>query len=438
MSLPVVAIIGRPNVGKSTFFNRLIRDRQAITDDTPGVTRDRLYGTVEWSGRRFVVIDTGGFMPRSEELFEQKVREQAEIAIEEADLVLLMVDAHVGVVDIDEEIARMLRRTAKPTILVANKADNVQYQWDSAAFYSLGLGDPVPVSAASGENIGNLLDEITSRIPVETAEEEEVEAIRVAVLGRPNVGKSSLVNKLLGDERLIVTEVAGTTRDSIDTNLRYQERDFVLIDTAGLRRGAKIKVNLEFYTALRTVRALQRADVALVLIEAPDGVTTHDLRIIEQAEAERKGIVLAVNKWDLVEKDTHSTDLFTRSFHERAGEFDYIPLVFVSALTGQRVARVLDKVIEVYTERFKRVGTAELNEFIRRTVEERHPPAYRGRFIKFYYATQGGVAPPTFVFFVNYPEHLDRSYIRFLENRLRNRFGFIGNSLRLKFNKRSG
>lgn len=438
MSLPVVAIIGRPNVGKSTFFNRIIKDRLAVTDDTPGVTRDRLYRTMEWTGKYFVVVDTGGFLPRSHELFDQRVREQAEIAIQEADLVLFMVDSKVGPMDIDREIAKMLLKMKQPTLLIANKSDNESLQLEANSFYSLGLGEPFPVSSTDGYNVGNVLDEIVARLPEVTDEKEfRPDAIRVAVIGRPNVGKSSIVNKMLGDERLIVTDIAGTTRDSVDTFLEYNNQDFVMIDTAGLRRQARVKDNLEMYTALRSIRTLQRADVALILVEAPNGITGQDIKIIEQAEEARKAIIVVVNKWDLVEKDTHTVDQFTRTFNEKVRTMSYIPLVFVSALTGQRVTKVLDKVIEVYNERQKRIPTAELNSFLAETVEQRHPPAHRGVHIKFYYVTQTEIAPPTFVFFANYPEQIDITYIRYLENQLRERFGFVGNAVRMKFNPRS-
>ncbi len=436
MALPVVAIIGRPNVGKSTLFNRISRQRQAITDDTPGVTRDRLYQKVEWTGRYFIAIDTGGFMPRSDELFEQKVREQAEIAIAEADLILFLTDAKVGPVDIDQDIARLLKKTGKPTILAVNKSDNHSLELQASEFYSLGLGDPIPISAATGTGVGDMLDEIIAAIP-EVEEEDDEDTIHVAVVGRPNVGKSSLVNKILGSERLIVTNVAGTTRDSIDSLVEYNDRNIVMIDTAGLRRSARVKDNLEFYTALRTARSIQRADVVMVLVEAPLGVTSNDLRIIEQVVEERKGILLVVNKWDLVEKDTHAVDHFTRAFYDRAKTMDFIPLVFVSAKTGQRATKPLDLVLQIYEERFKRISTSDLNDFLKAVVAEKHPPAHRGQHIKFYYLTQTAVAPPTFVFFANYPEYLDRSYVRFLENRLRDEFGFVGNSIRMKFNKRS-
>ena len=438
MALPVVAIIGRPNVGKSTFFNRIIKDRLAVTDDMPGVTRDRLYRTMEWTGRYFVAVDTGGFLPRSHELFDQKVREQAEIAIQEADLVLFMVDSKVGPMEIDREIAKMLLKLKKPTLLIANKSDNETLQLEANAFYSLGLGEPFPVSSTDGFNVGNVLDEVVARLPDVTEETPfKPDAIRVAVIGRPNVGKSSIVNKMLGDDRLIVTDIAGTTRDSVDTFLEYNGQDFVMIDTAGLRRQARVKDNLEMYTALRSIRSLQRADVAIVLAEAPNGITNQDVKIIEQAEEARKAIVLVVNKWDLVEKDTHTVDQFTQTFKEKVRTMSYIPLVFVSALTGQRVTKVLDKVIEVYNDRQKRIPTAELNNFLEAAVEERHPPAHRGVHSKFYYVTQTEIAPPTFVFFANYPEEIDITYIRYLENKLRERFGFIGNALRMKFNPRS-
>ncbi len=435
MPLPVVAIIGRPNVGKSTLFNRLARRRHAITDDSPGVTRDRLYQKIEWAGRYFIAVDTGGFLPRSDELFELKVREQAEIAIAEADLVLFLTDAKVGSVDIDRDIARLLLKTGKPTILAVNKADNLELEQQSHEFYNLGLGDPLPISAATGSGVGDMLDQVIAAIP-EVDEADAEDAVHVAVVGRPNVGKSSIVNKLLGSDRLIVTDIAGTTRDSIDSLVEYKDQKFVLIDTAGLRRSAKVKDNLEFYTALRTIRSIQRADVVMVLVEAPLGVTTNDLRIIEQVIEERKGILLVVNKWDLVEKDTHAVDHFTRAFYHRAKTMDFVPLVFISAKTGQRATKTLDLVLSIYEERFKRVSTSDLNDFLKAVVAERHPPAHRGQYIKLYYLTQTGVAPPTFVFFANYPEHLQRSYVRYLENRLRDKFGFVGNSIRLKFNKR--
>ncbi len=437
MPLPVVAIIGRPNVGKSTFFNRICRSRHAITDDMPGVTRDRHYGPVEWAGHYFVVVDTGGLVPASDEIYEAKVREQAQIAIEECDLVLFMVDARVGPLDVDVDIAKLLRRAGKPTLLVVNKADNEVFELEASKFYSLGLGDPFPIAANSGRNSGDLLDQVIARLPVVPPDDKDEDIIHVAVIGRPNVGKSSLVNRLLGDERLVVADQPGTTRDAIDTALSYEEHRFVLIDTAGLRRAARVKDNVEFYTSLRTVRSLQRADIAMILVEAPEGITGQDIKIIEQAEQERKGIVIVVNKWDLVEKDTHTVDQFTQTFHEKAKLMQYIPLVFVSALSGQRVTKILDHLIEINTERQKRLSTRELNDFIEEAVRDRPPAAHRGQFIKFYYATQVDVAPPSFVFFVNYPEYLDRSYIRYLENRLRDKFGFLGNSLRMKFNKKA-
>jgi GTPase len=436
MALPVVAIIGRPNVGKSTFFNRICKGRDAITDDMPGVTRDRHYGTVEWAGKYFIVVDTGGLVPASDEVYEAKVREQAEIAIEESELVLFMVDAKVGPADIDIDIAKMLRRSGKPTLLIVNKSDNEALELESSSFYSLGLGDPFPIAANAGRNTGDLLDQIIARLPKVEPEQEEEGVIHVAVVGRPNVGKSSLVNRLLGDDRLMVADQPGTTRDSIDTELVYRDKKIILIDTAGLRRAARVKDNIEFYTTLRTMRALQRADIAMVLVEASEGINGQDIKIIEQAEQERKGIVIVVNKWDLVEKDTHTIDQFTESFHEKAKLMKYIPLVFVSALTGQRASKPLDLVIEVNDERNKRLSTRELNDFLEEAVRSRAPAAYRGVFINFSYATQVDVAPPSFVFFVNHPEHLDRSYLRYLENRLREKFGFIGNSLRLKFNKK--
>lgn len=437
MALPVVVIMGRPNVGKSTLFNRIAKSREAITDDAPGVTRDRHYRRVEWNGRQFYIIDTGGFLPRSSDEIDQHVKRQAEMAMEEADLILFLVDTHVGAADVDLDIARQLQRSGRITLLVANKADNPAYELESSTFYSLGLGEPLAVSATNGRNVAELLDKVTALFPPPEEDEPEFAGIRIAVIGRPNVGKSSLVNKLLGDERSIVSAVPGTTRDSVDAFLEFNDQQFMLIDTAGLRRKARVTDDLEFYTTLRTIRALQRADIALVLVEAPEGITGQDIKIIEQAEEGRKGVIIVVNKWDLVPKDTNTVDQFVRTFQQKAAMMKYIPLVFISATTGQRVTKVLEMASVIDAERKKRIPTAELNSFLQETVTRRHPAAKRGKFIKFYYAAQADITPPTFVFFVNYPESLDKSYLRYLENQLRDRFGFAGVSMRLKFKQRS-
>jgi GTP-binding protein len=436
MSLPIVAIVGRPNVGKSTLFNAILRRRVAITDDMPGVTRDRHYHKVDWLDRTFMLIDTGGFLPRSDDEIDKHVRHQAEIAIEEADLLVFLVDAQVGPADIDIDIARQLKRSGKPTLLVVNKADNDNLELESHSFYSLGLGEPLPISALGRRHLGELLDRILEEIPEIPADIEEDDVIRIAVIGRPNVGKSSLVNKLLGDERLIVSDKPGTTRDSIDTWLQFEERRFLLIDTAGLRRKARVRDQLEFFTTVRTQRAMQRAEIVLVLIEAPIGLSGQDVKIIEQAATERKGVLVVVNKWDLVEKDTNSVAEFTRQFKKRVPSLAYIPLTFVSALTGQRVRRLLEDAAAIYEERRRRVQTAELNSWLEETVNRRLHPARRGKFIKFLYVAQAEHSPPTFVFVVNYPKLLDKAYLRYLENRLRERFGFEGVSLRLKFKER--
>lgn len=436
MSLPIVAIVGRPNVGKSTLFNALIKRRVAITDDQPGVTRDRHYHKVDWLERTFMLIDTGGFLPRSDDEIDRHVRRQAELAIEEADLLLLLVDAQVGPADIDIDIARKLQRSSRPTLLVVNKADNDNLELETSAFYSLGLGDPFPISALGRRHLGDLLDLILEKIPEVEAEPIVDDVISVAVIGRPNVGKSSLVNKLLGDDRLVVSDRPGTTRDSIDTWIEFEEQRYLLIDTAGLRRRARVREHLEFLTTLRTQRALQRAEIAAVLVEATEGITVQDIKIIEQAADDRKGVIVVVNKWDLVEKDTNSVAEFTRHFQQRVPSLAYIPLIFISAMTGQRISKLLETAAAVSAERKKRISTSEMNKWLEETVGKRMPPARQGRFIKFFFMTQASSAPPTFVFVVNYPKLLDKAYLRYLENRLRERFGFEGVSLRLKFKER--
>ncbi|MCK4657135.1 MAG: ribosome biogenesis GTPase Der [candidate division Zixibacteria bacterium] len=434
--LPIVAIIGRPNVGKSTFFNRVLRQRLAVVDDKPGVTRDRLYGLADWSGREFHLVDTGGFIPDSDDLINRLVREQAEIAIDEADLVLFMVDSRVGPTDLDEDIARRLQRSDRPVVVVANKSDNEIYRLEANAFYRLGLGEPIDVAALTGYNIGDLLDIVIGKLP-ETEYVEEEGKLKIAVIGRPNVGKSSFVNFLCGKERLIVTDIPGTTRDSIDTEIVFQGEKYILIDTAGLRRKSKVKESLEFYTTLRTLRSLERCDVAAVIIEADEGLMHQDIQVLEQAHLFRKSMLLVVNKWDLVEKDTDTVREYELSIKKKIPTFSYLPMVFISALTGKRSVNVLKLCKQVHERQIKRIQTAEMNRFIEETVRRRHPAAVKGKHIKFFYATQTEISPPTFVFFCNYPKLLQKQYIRYIENRLRETYDFEGVPIRLKVKPRA-
>jgi GTP-binding protein len=436
MPKPIVAIIGRPNVGKSTLFNRLIKKKVAVVDDTPGVTRDRNYAPCDWSGKSFYLVDTGGFVPRTKNEIEKKVLAQVEIAISEADLILFLIDNKVGAQEIDLEIARKLKKIQKRVILVANKVDSSEEETEIYSLDRLGLGEPLAVSGDSGRNIGELLDKVAEFIPEEKYEEKEKETIKVAVIGRPNVGKSSFVNALLGEEKLIVTEIPGTTRDSIDTQIQIEGQYFTLIDTAGLRHKSKIKNDLEYFTSLRTLKSIQRCDVALVLIEAPAGLVSQDLKIFEETEQMRKGMVMVVNKWDLVEKDGKTADLFTQAIRQKGPFLDYVPIIYVSAKTKQRVKQSLNLVTQVFKEMKKRIKTNELNEKLRIEIDRKPPAAAKGRYIKIYYGTQTDVAPPTFVFFCNYPELLDKSYLRYLENRIREHFGFIGCPIRIKVRKR--
>ena len=433
--MPLVAIVGRPNVGKSTLFNRLTEQRQAIVHDEPGVTRDRVYGSAEWNGRVFDVVDTGGYVPRSADRFEAAIREQVEIALAEADAVLFVGDTTTGITDLDSEMAAVLRRADLPIFTIGNKADNAERRLASAEFYNLGLGEVYPVSAINGSGTGELLDDLVAALP-EEAEEEEDEAPRIAFLGRPNVGKSSLTNRLLGQERSIVTEISGTTRDAIDSRLDFRGRPVVLVDTAGLRKRARVQENIEFYSTLRTQRALQTCDVAVVLLDGSAGLETQDARILQQAADLNKGLVIAVNKWDLVEKETNTARDVTKALHERLGMLDYVPVEFISALTGQRAHRVLERALAVHEERAKRIPTAALNDVVEEAVKAHHPPSFNGRFVTIKYATQVRARPPVFAFFCNYPKAVKESYRRYLENKIREAFGFEGVPLTLSFRQK--
>ena len=434
--MPFVAVVGRPNVGKSTLFNRLTEERAAIVHDQPGVTRDRIYGDVEWTGQVFDLVDTGGLVPRSSERFEAAIREQVMLTLEEADAILFVVDTTTGITDVDEEIGAMLRKAKQPVFVVANKADNDARRLDAAEFYSLGLEHVFPISSINGSGTGELLDALVAALPAQAPDDLEDDAPRIAFIGRPNVGKSSLANRLLGETRSIVTEIAGTTRDSIDSRLTIGDREVVLVDTAGLRKRARVQENIEFYSLLRTERAIQRCDVAVLLVDGSQGLEAQDLRVLREAADAKKGLVVAVNKWDLVEKETNTTRDWTRTFHERMGTMDYVPVEFVSALTGQRAQRVLETALRVHDERSKRVPTAKLMEVVQAAVAAQHPPTYRGNYVQVKYATQVHSRPPVIAFFVNHADGVRESYQRYLEGRVREAFGFEGVPITMSFRKK--
>lgn len=432
MSLPVVAIVGRPNVGKSSLFNRLIKRKLAVIESSPGVTRDRNFSQCDWNGRTFYLVDTGGMVPGSKDEMERLILEQAQIAMDDADVILFVVDCQTGINDIDGRIARELRRAEKPVILAVNKADNEQLELDAAAFYSLGLPEIFPVSAISGRMTGDLLDGIVSKLPEEEEAIPDQKVIRVAVVGRPNVGKSSFVNRLVGENRLIVSAVPGTTRDSVDTPVTIDGKQYILVDTAGLRKRSKVKESIEYYTTLRTIRAIERCEIAVILLDANEGVNFQELKIIEEVSEARRGMVLAINKWDIFEKEPETADVYTRQIKEAMPTYDYLPSIFISALTGQRVTKVLELVDQVHAEYTRRIETAELNQFLEEVVAKQTPAAVRGRWIKLMYMTQPETSPPLFVIFCNYPKLVQESYVRYITNQLRERFGFGGVPLMIK------
>jgi GTP-binding protein len=433
MSIPIVAIVGRPNVGKSSLFNRLLRKRVAVVHSDSGITRDRNYAVCDWNGVSFRLIDTGGMVPHTKDAMEKSILDQTEFAINEADLVMFVVDTQTGADTTDIQIARKLSKSGKPSLLVANKSDNNQLETEVYDFLRLGLGEPYPVSATVGLGIGELLDELVKRLPPQPEVDEEPGAIKVAVVGRPNVGKSSFINKLLGEERLIVSPVAGTTRDSVDTPVTVAGRKYILIDTAGLRRQYKIQENVEFYTSLRTMKVIESCDVAVILVDAVDGLTSQDQRILAEVLENRRAAVVAVNKWDLIEKDEKTADRFTVSLKEILAHLSFVPIMYISALSGQRVTKVLELVDRVYAEHTRKISTAELNRFLEGSVGRRKPPAKQGKYIQLKYVTQTEIAPPTFVFFANHPKMIDKTYVSYLTNQLRAEFGFEGVPIRLKF-----
>ena len=437
MSKPIVAIVGRPNVGKSTLFNALAGENISIVKDTPGVTRDRIYADVEWLNDSFTLIDTGGIEPESSDIILSQMREQAQIAIDTADVIIFLVDVKQGLVDSDSKVADMLRRSHKPVVLVVNKADHYEKSLpDVYEFYNLGIGDPIPISAVSKQGLGDMLDEVTRHFPENSGDETEDDRPRIAVVGKPNVGKSSIINKLLGEKRLIVSNIAGTTRDAIDTAVTWEGREYVFIDTAGLRRKSKIKEELERYSIIRTVTAVERADVVVVVIDATEGVTEQDAKIAGIAHDRGKGILVVVNKWDAVEKDDKTIYKYTNKIKETLSFMPYAEIMFVSAETGQRLTKVFEKIDMIIENQTMRIATGVLNEILSEAVALQQPPSDKGKRLKLYYITQVSVKPPAFVIFVNDKQLMHFSYTRYLENKIRDTFGFRGTSLKFIIRER--
>ncbi|MCS7177049.1 MAG: ribosome biogenesis GTPase Der [Candidatus Kapabacteria bacterium] len=434
--MSLVAIVGRPNVGKSTLFNRLIRERRAIVEATPGVTRDRLYAPAEWAGRHFTVIDTGGWIPESDDLIAQAVREQTALAIEEADAIVFVVDAREGMTPIDQELAALLRAAQKPVFIAVNKCDTAEWDAMAAEFYQLGLGNPYPIAAASGRSLGELLDALVAALPEGSPAEPDIR-VKLAILGRPNVGKSSLVNALLGRQQVIVTPIPGTTRDAVDTVVRYNGEEFLLIDTAGLRRRSRIQENVELYSVVRTLRALERCDVAAVVVDAYEGLREQDKRIVADVVEARKGVFLVFNKWDLVEKDAKTADWYVERVREELPGLLYIPVLFVSALTRQRVTKILELAKRISERRRQRISTSQLNRTLLPVIERTPPPAVQGKEIRINYVTQVRTEPPVFVFFCNHPDLIPDSYKRFLEGTLREHFDFEGVPISFLFRRKN-
>ena len=439
MSKPIVAIVGRPNVGKSTLFNALAGENISIVKDTPGVTRDRIYADVTWLDHAFTLIDTGGIEPDSSDVILSQMREQAQIAIDTADVIIFLADVRQGLVDADSKVADMLRRSRKPVVLAINKVDSFQkFMADTYEFYNLGIGDPVPISAASRLGIGDLLDEVVKHFPEQTGEIEEDDRPRIAIVGKPNVGKSSIINKLIGENRVIVSNIAGTTRDAIDTEVRRNGKDYIFIDTAGLRRKNKIKEELERYSIIRTVTAVERADVVILVIDAKEGVTEQDAKIAGIAHERGKGIIIAVNKWDAIEKNDKTVYEYTNKIRNILSYMPYAEITFISAVTGQRLPKLFELIDMVIQNQNLRVATGVLNEIMTEAVALQQPPSDKGKRLKLFYITQVAVKPPTFVIFVNDKELMHFSYTRYLENKIRDAFGFKGTALRFLIRERKG
>ncbi|GAC1704069.1 MAG: ribosome biogenesis GTPase Der [Flavisolibacter sp.] len=431
-----VAIVGRPNVGKSTLFNRLLESRKAIVEDTPGVTRDRQYGVCEWNGKSFYVIDTGGFVPDTEDVFEREIRKQVQVAVEEASVILFLVDAATGITELDDAMADVLRRSAKPVLLVVNKVDNNERMLEASEFYSMGFENIFFISSISGSGSGDLLDAVTGYIQEDYEMLDDAHLPKFAIIGQPNVGKSSLLNSLIGEERTIVSEIAGTTRDTIHTRYKLFQKDFILIDTAGIRRKTKVHEDLEFYSVIRAIKALDEADVCLLLLDAEKGITAQDINIFSLAARKGKGIVVLVNKWDLMEKQTNSAKDYEKKLKDKLAPFNDIPIIFISAKEKTRIFKAIEIGLEVYENRQRKINTALLNEVILKAIEAYHPPVVRGNAVKIKYITQLPTPVPSFAFFSNYPDDIKTPYKNYLENKLREHFTYTGVPIRLFFRKK--
>ncbi len=431
----IVAIVGRPNVGKSTIFNRLTQTRQAITDEISGVTRDRHYGKSEWNGNEFSVIDTGGYVDGSDDIFEKEIRKQVELAIDEANVILFLVDAKDGITDLDQSVAQLLRKTQKKVILVANKVDNAKLLNEAVEFYNLGMGDYIPVASISGSGTGEMLDELVKHF-VEDTPEKDFGIPKFAVIGRPNVGKSSFINALIGKEQNIVTEIAGTTRDSLNTPFNKFGFDFILVDTAGLRKKKNVHENLEFYSVMRSVRAIEHSDVCVLIVDATRGFEAQDQRIFHIADRNKKGIVILVNKWDLAEKNTQTTKEVEEQIRKKIAPLSDVPILFVSALNKQRLLKGLETAIHVYNNRMQKIATSKLNDVMLPLIEQNPPPALKGKYIRIKFCTQLPTATPTFAFFANLPQYIKDPYKRFIENKLRENFDFSGVPIHIYFRKK--